>query len=110
MPHSVFQIFEITCPLPPAEGSLPDAFTQAPNARMTSARRFVVQEGLIRQGFKGRAGLGIFEEDGRTWGILVLEPAAPLLFAPPAKLSAKRLWPGMQEEEIPNVELINGLG
>ena len=42
--------------------------------------------------------------------MLVLEPAAPLLFAPPAKLSAKRLWPGMQEEEIPNVELINGLG
>ena len=108
-PHSAC-VFEITCSLPLASESLPNAFTQAPCARMKVARQFVVQKGMIRQGFKGRAGLGIFEENGRTWGMLVLEPAAPLLFAPPAKLSAKRLWPGMQEEDVPNIELINGKG
>ena len=103
-------LFEFTCILPPASDELPDAFTEAPTARMKAARGFVVEQGLIRTGFKGRAGLGVFEEDGRTWGLLVLEPAAPLLFGQLQKLSAKRLWPGMQEQEVPLVALTNGFG
>lgn len=72
-PHSAC-VFEITCSLPLASESLPDAFTQAPCARMKVARQFVMQKGMVRQGFKGRVGLGIFEENGRTWGMLVLDP------------------------------------
>lgn len=110
MTVSQTRIFEIPCALARGADILPDAFTEAPTERMKTVRSFVLEQGFIRQGFKGRAGLGIFEEDGRTWAMLELEPAAPLLFAQPHKLSAKRLWPGMQEDEVPLVELTNGLG
>ncbi len=103
-------IFEIACELPAAGPQLADTFTEAPSERMKTARRFAIDAGLIRQGFKGRAGLGVFEENGSSWGILALEPAAPLLFAQPEKLSAKRLWPGMEENEVPLVELTDGCG
>lgn len=110
MPPRQSFLFEITCALAPAGELLSDAFTEAPTLRVKTARDFVIEQGLIRQGFKGRAGLGIFEENGRTWGLLELEPASPLLFAQPQKLSAKRLWPGMQESDVPFVELTNGFG
>ena len=103
-------LFEFPSPLPPADGVLPDAFTEAPTPRLKAARDFVLERGLIRAGFKGRAGLGVFEENGRVMGLLQLEPDAPLLYAPAAKLSEKRLWPGMSQEGVPLVELTNGRG
>lgn len=103
-------LFEIDANLPAAQELLPDAFTEPPAEHIKAARAIVLQKGLIRQGFKGRAGLGVFVEDGRTWGLLELEPAAPLLFAAAQKLSARRLWPAMEEKDVPLVELVNGLG
>lgn len=110
MSDSPIRLFEIPFELPAASAELPDAFTEAPSARTLAVRGHIVREGLIRQGFKGRAGLVVFEENGRTYGMLALEPAAPLLFAQPEKLSEKRLWPGMREEEVPLVALTNGRG
>lgn len=110
MPVPQSFLFEITCSLPAASDLLPDAFTEAPSQRMKAARRFALEHELIRQGFKGRAGLGVFEENGRTWGLLQLEAAPALFFAQPQKLSDKRLWPGMEEKEVPLAAFTNGRG
>ncbi|MGN1149740.1 MAG: hypothetical protein ACI4SY_03445, partial [Sutterella sp.] len=85
---------------------LPNFFTQPPSSMLRDA----ASRTAFPDGFCGRAGILLTEKNGEIAVETAFEPFSRG-FAPSWRsLRAQELWPGLSEEEVPDVGLIDGRG
>ena len=98
----------VSAPTPTAR--IPDPFTSAPSAALQRVQTLAYELGLVPAGHTGRAAAALVKQNESAFALLAFESAPKHHFWQRARMSAKKLWPGMTAEEVPQAELANGLG
>lgn len=97
-------------PASPVPAALPDPWTAAPDENVRLARRLFEEAGLVPAGFAGRVGLMLTLKDGLLCAQALLEPVRPELMTPWREARASLLHPSVEDEDVRDAVLIDGLG
>lgn len=98
-------------PVAPVPDLLPSPFTSVPDANVLKARDLLREAGAVPAGFRGRAGLMLtVNPDGTLRAHAAFKPIAEAAAKALPDVRAAELWPGLEDEAVPDALLVNGAG